>query len=163
MHSFSFLQSITRISPVPSSTSICTYLIFSRKFLMAPTSLTMWSSWPSFKTNHSEFHMALWIILAMTGISVCSPLFKTPLSTIVLNGFLLSMKGLSSTNWSPSPWVFLDLVWWTMLPGPIASFQQETMVLRMGVVPPVSSSLSKSIRKVSITATCSFIMELSIK
>jgi hypothetical protein len=38
----------------------------------------------------------------MTGISVCSPLYKTPFATAVLDGFLLSMKGLSSTNWSPS-------------------------------------------------------------
>jgi hypothetical protein len=30
-------------------------------------------------------------------------LFKTPFATVVLNGFLLSMKGLSSTNWLPSP------------------------------------------------------------
>jgi hypothetical protein len=45
----------------------------------------------------------------MTGISVYSPLFKTPLSTIVLDGFLLSMKGLSSINWSPSPWFFFGL------------------------------------------------------
>jgi hypothetical protein len=36
-----FLQSITRTSPVPSSASICMSLIFSRKFLTAPTSLTM--------------------------------------------------------------------------------------------------------------------------
>jgi hypothetical protein len=45
----------------------------------------------------------------VTGISICSPLFKTPLSTIVLDGFLLSMKGLSSTNWSASPWFFFGL------------------------------------------------------
>jgi hypothetical protein len=45
----------------------------------------------------------------MTGINVCSPLFKTPISTIVLDGFLSSMKGLSSKNWSPSPWFFFGL------------------------------------------------------
>ncbi len=77
--------------------------------LQKPTSLTMWSGWLSFKTNRLEFHMALWIILAMTGISVCLPLFKTPLSTILLDDFLSSMKGLSSTNWSPSPWFFFRL------------------------------------------------------
>jgi hypothetical protein len=109
MHSFSFLQSITCTSPVPSSTSICTCLIFSRKFLAAPTSLTMWSGQPSFKTNCSEFHTALWVILAVTGISIYSPLFKTPLSTILLKGFLLSMKGSSSTNRSPSQWFFFGL------------------------------------------------------
>jgi hypothetical protein len=27
----------------------------------------------------------------------------------VLDGFVLSMKGLSSTNWSPSPWFFFGL------------------------------------------------------
>jgi hypothetical protein len=60
--------------------------------------------------RRSEFHTALWIIvLAMTGISICSPLFKTPLSTVMLNGFLLSMKGLSSTNCSPSPWFLFGL------------------------------------------------------
>ncbi len=104
-----FLQSITRTSHVPSSTSICLCLIFSRKFLTAPTSLTMWSGQPSFKTDYSEFHMALWIILAVTGISVCSPLFKTPLWTALLDGFLLSMKGLSSMNRSPSPLFFFWL------------------------------------------------------
>jgi hypothetical protein len=45
----------------------------------------------------------------VTGISVCSPLFKTPLSNVLLDGFILSMKGLSSTNWSPSPWFFFGL------------------------------------------------------
>ncbi len=60
-------------------------------------------------------------------------------------------KGYSSLaiGWSVS-----YLVWWTMLPSPIASSQYGTMVLRMGVVPPASSLLSKSIRKASITATC---------
>ncbi len=135
---FFFLQRITRTSPVPSSTSICTCLIFTRKFIMAPTSLTMWSGWPSFKTNLSESHMAEWIIFAVTGISVCSPLFETPFATVVLDGFLLSMKGSSSTNPSPFPF-FFDLVWKTMLPSPTASFQQGTMVLCMRVVHPASS------------------------
>ncbi len=41
-HAFFFsLQSITRTSPVPSSTSICMCLIFTQKFLTAPTSFTM--------------------------------------------------------------------------------------------------------------------------
>jgi hypothetical protein len=109
MHSFSFLQSITCTSPVPSSTSICTCLIFTRKFLMAPTSFTMWSGWPSFKMNLSESHTAEWIIFAVTGISVCSPFFKTPFATVVLDGFLSSMKGLSSTNWLPSQSFFFGL------------------------------------------------------
>jgi hypothetical protein len=78
-------------------------------YLQKPTSLTMGSGWPSFKTNRLEFHTALWIILAVTGISICSPLLKTPLSTVVLDCFLSSMKGLSSTNWSPSPWFFYGL------------------------------------------------------
>ncbi len=103
-----FSPKYARTSPVPSSTSIRTCLIFSQKFLTAPTSLTMWSGWPSFKTNRLYSHTALWIILAVTGICVCSPLFKTPLSTVVLDGFLLSMKGLSSTNWSPSQWFFFS-------------------------------------------------------
>ncbi len=67
----------------------------------APTSLTMWSGRLSFKTNLSESHLAEWIIFALTEISVCSPLFKTPFTTIVLDGFLLSMKGSSLTTWSP--------------------------------------------------------------
>ncbi len=37
----------------------------------------------------------------MTWISVCSPLFETPFATLVLNGFLLLMKGLSLTNRLP--------------------------------------------------------------
>jgi hypothetical protein len=45
----------------------------------------------------------------VTGISICSPLFKTPLSTVVLDGFLLSMKGLSSINCSPPPWFYFGL------------------------------------------------------
>ncbi len=78
MHSLLFLQRITRTSPVPSSTSICTCLIFPRKFQMAPTCLTMWSGCPSFKTNLSESHTAEWIIFAVTGISVCAPLSEAP-------------------------------------------------------------------------------------
>ncbi len=84
-------------------------LIFTWKFLMAPTSFTVWSGWPSFKTNLLEFHTAEWIIFAVTGISVCSPLSKTPFTTVVLDGFLSSMKVSSSTNWSPFPSFFFWL------------------------------------------------------
>ncbi len=86
---------------MPSSTSICTCQIFTWKFLMAPTNLTKWSGWPSFKLNLLESHTAEWIIFATTGISICSPLFKTPFTIVVLDGFLLSMKGLSSTKRLP--------------------------------------------------------------
>ncbi len=146
---FFVLQSITCTSPVPSSTSICTCLIFTQKFLTAPTSFTMWSSWPSFKTNLSESNKAEWIIFAMTGISICLPLFKTPFTTIVLNDSLSSMKGSSLTNWLPFPFFFLDLVWQTMLPSPTASFHQGTMVLRMSIVSPASSLLFKSMKHCS--------------
>ncbi len=44
---------------------------------------------------------------------------------------------------------FSDLVWQTMVPNQIASIQQGTMVLCMRVVPPVSSSLSKSMKHCS--------------
>ncbi len=128
---------------------ICKCLIFTRKFLTAPTSLTMWSGRPSFKTNLSESHMAEWIIFAITRISVCSPLFKTFFTTVVLNGFLLLMKGLSSTNRLPFPSFFLDLMWQAMLPSPTASFQQGTMVLRMTVVALASSLLFKSMKHCS--------------
>jgi hypothetical protein len=101
MHSLLFLQRITCTSPVPSSTLICTCLIFPRKFLTEPTSLTMLSGRPSFKTNLFESHTAERIIFAMTGIRVCSPLFETPFATIMLNGFLSSIKGLSLMNQLP--------------------------------------------------------------
>ncbi len=160
MHSLLFLQRITRTSLVPSSTLICTCLLSPRKFLTAPTSFTIWSGQPSFRTNLSESHTAEWIIFAMTGISVCSPLFETffatvvldgplfetPFATVMLDGFLLSIKGLSSTNRLPFPSFFLDLVWQTMLPSPTALFQQEMMVLCMRVVPLASSLLSKSMK-----------------
>jgi hypothetical protein len=42
--------------------------------------------------------MAEQIIFAITGISICSPLFKTPFTAIMLDGFLLSMKGLPLMN-----------------------------------------------------------------
>ncbi len=106
---FFSLQKITRTSLVPSSTSICTYLVFTLKFLTAPMNLTIWSDWPYFKTSLLHSQTAEWIIFAITGLSVCSPWFKTPFATIVLNGFLSLMKGLSSTNWSPSPSVFFWL------------------------------------------------------
>ncbi len=122
-----------------SSTSICTCLIFTQKFLTAPTSFTMWSGWLSFKTNLSESHTAEWIIFAITRISVCSPLFKTHFTTVMLDSFLWLMTGSSSTNRSPFPSFFLDLVWQMMLPSPTALFQQGTMVLQMTVVPPASS------------------------
>jgi hypothetical protein len=69
----------------------------------------MWSGQPSFKTNLSESHTAEWIIFAVTGISLCSPLFKTPFTTVLLDGFLLSMKGSSSTNWLLFPLYFFGL------------------------------------------------------
>jgi hypothetical protein len=37
------------------------------------------------------------------------PLLKTPITAVVLDGFLSSMKGLSSTAWSPFPSVFFRL------------------------------------------------------
>jgi hypothetical protein len=83
--------------------------LFTRKYLTAPTSLTMWSGRPSFKMNRLQSHMAEWIIFAITGISVCSPLFKTPFTAVVLDGFLSLMKGLSSTAWSRFPSVFFGL------------------------------------------------------
>ncbi len=45
--------------------------------------------------------------------------------------------------------IFFNLVWQTMLPNLIASFQQGTMVLRMRVVPPASSLLFKSMKHCS--------------
>ncbi len=73
--------------------------------------LTMWNSRPSFKTNLSESHTAEWIIFAVTGISLCSPLFETPFATVVLDGFLLLMKGSSLMNWLLFPsffWTWCD-------------------------------------------------------
>ncbi len=104
---FFFLQRIPRRNPVPSSTSICTYLVHTREFLMAPTNLTMCSGWPSFKRNLLNSRMVEWIVFIFTGISVCSPLFNTLFAIVVLDGFLSSKKGSSSTNWSQSPSFFL--------------------------------------------------------
>ncbi len=91
------------------SKSICMCLTFTRKFLTAPTSITMWSGWPSFKTNRSKSHTAEWIIFAVTGIGVCSPLFKTPFTAVMLEGFLSLMKGSSSTTRLPFPSIFFGL------------------------------------------------------
>ncbi len=110
MHSFSSLKSITRTSPMPSSTSICAYLVFPLKFLTAPTNLTIWSGWISFKINFLHFQKAEWIIFAVTVISVCSPLFKAPFETVVLDCFLSLMIGSSSTNWLSSS-SFFFLTW----------------------------------------------------
>jgi hypothetical protein len=75
---------------------------------------------------------------------------QTFITTIVLDGSLSSMKGLSSTNWLPSPsFFFLDLVWQTMLLNLIASFQQGTIVLHMRVVPLASSLLFESMKHCS--------------
>jgi hypothetical protein len=43
------------------------------------------------------------------GISICSPLFETPFATVVLDGFLSSTKGLSSTNYLPFPSFYFGL------------------------------------------------------
>jgi hypothetical protein len=99
--------------------------------------------------NLLESHMAEWIIFAVTGINVCSPLFKTPFTTVMLNGFLSLMKGLSSTNWSPFPSFFFGLGVTKMLPSPAALFERGTMILRMTVVPPASSLLFKSMKHCS--------------
>ncbi len=67
-----------------------------------------------FQNNLSESHTAEWIIFAVTGISVCSPLFETPFTTIVFDGFLSSMKGSSSRNRLPFPsfvWTWCDKQW----------------------------------------------------
>ncbi len=124
--------------------SICTEVPYT-----APMNLTIWSGWPSFKTSLLHFLTSEWIIFAVTGVSLCSPLFKTPFATVVLNDFLLSMKGSSSTNQSPSPSFFSDLVWQTMLPNLIAIFLWGTMVLRMRVDPLASSLLLKSMKHCS--------------
>ncbi len=70
---------------------------------------------------HSQ--TAEWIIFTVTEITVCSPLFNTPFATVMLDGFLLLMKGSSLTNWLPSPSLFSDWVWQMMLPNLISSFQ----------------------------------------
>jgi hypothetical protein len=102
-----YISLITCKSPVHSSTSICTYLIFTQKFLTAPTSLTMWSGRPLFKTNLSESYMEEWIIFAMTGISICSPLFKALLQ--------LSCSMAFSHQWKVCRWrigcVFIIFFW----------------------------------------------------
>jgi len=76
--------------------------------------------------------------------------------------FVLSMKGLSSTNWSPSPWFFFGL-------GVMNDAAESNCILPIGddgslngVVPPVSSSLLKSIQKVSFS-NLQIGMGLSIK
>jgi hypothetical protein len=76
-------------------------------------------------------------------------LFKTSFTTVVLDGFLSSMKGSSSTNWLPFPSFFFDLVRQTMLPSPTALSQQGTMVLPMRVVHLASSLLFKSLKHCS--------------
>ncbi len=106
VYSFCFRQTITRTSPVPSSKLICMCLTCTQKFLTAPTSFTMWSSWLSFRMNRSQSHTVEWIIFTITGISVCSPLFKLPFTADVLDGFLLLMNGLSLTTWSPFSSIF---------------------------------------------------------
>jgi hypothetical protein len=45
----------------------------------------------------------------VTGISVCSPFLETPFATVVLDGFLLSMKCSSLTNQLPFPSFFFGL------------------------------------------------------
>ncbi len=111
VHSFCFHQRITPTSPVPSSKSICMCLIFTQKFLMAPTSFTMWSGWPSFKTNRSPFHTAEWIIFAVTGISVCSHCLKHFLQALYLMASSCWWKFLNcrlGRHFHPFPF-FLDL------------------------------------------------------
>ncbi len=75
-------------APVPSSKLICTCLTCTRKFLTAPTSFTMWSGQPSFKTNRLQSCTVEWIIFTVTGISVCSPLCKLTFTAVMLDGFL---------------------------------------------------------------------------
>ncbi len=106
---FLFPQKNIRKSPVPSSKLICTCLSCIRKFLMASTSFTMWSGRPSFKTNRSQSCTAEWIIFTVTGISVCSPLYKLTFTAVMLDGFLLSTNSLSLTTWLAFPSVFLEL------------------------------------------------------
>jgi hypothetical protein len=65
--------------------------------------------------------------------------------TIVLDGFLSSIKGSSLMNQSPPSLPFFDWVSQKMLPSPNASFQKGTMVLLMGF-DPLESLLSKSMK-----------------
>ncbi len=104
-----FLPKNTRKSPVPSSKLICTCLSYTQKFLTAPTSFTMWSGRPSFKTNRSQSCTVEWIIFTVTGISVCSPLYKLPFTAVMLDGFLSLTNGSSLMAWLLFPSVFLDL------------------------------------------------------
>ncbi len=83
------------------------YLVFTLKFLTAPTNLIIWSARPSFKMSLWHLETAEWIIFTVTGISICSPWLKLLVATVVLDGFLSSMKGSSLMNWSLSPLFFL--------------------------------------------------------
>ncbi len=149
MHSFCSFQSITRTSPVTSSTSICMYLIFTRKFLTAPTNLTMWC------------------IGRLSKQTFCNPIRQNESSLLWLEyayahhclKYLLQPSCLMAFScwWNVCHQqigcclhhFFSNLVWQTMLPNLIASFQQGTMVLCMRVVPLASISLSKSMRHCS--------------
>jgi hypothetical protein len=62
-----------------------------------------------FQNKPFRSHTAERIISAVTRISVCSPLFKTFFTALVLNDFLLLTKGLSLTNWLPFPSFFFGL------------------------------------------------------
>ncbi len=90
-------------------------------------------------------HTAEWIIFAVTGISICLPLIKSPFTTVMLDGFLLLMKSLSLANRSPFPSFFFGL-------GVTNDAAKPDCVIpigdngRMRVVLPTRSSLSKSMK-----------------
>jgi hypothetical protein len=71
-----------------------------------------------------------WVTLADSSrLSVFSPLFKTPFTGVVLGGFLLVMKILSSTTWSPFPSVFFGLG--LLLKTPITAIVLDGFLLLM--------------------------------
>ncbi len=62
-----------------------------------------------FQTSLLHLETVELIIFTVTGISLCSPWFKLLFLTVVLDGFLLLMKGSSLTNGLPYPLPFFGL------------------------------------------------------
>jgi hypothetical protein len=133
VHSFFFLQRITRTSPVPSSTSIAKIPNGTNKLNHVKQSAVFQNKpfgIPYGRMNHlcRDWNKRMLTIVQNTFYNRCAQWLP-----LVDKRFVIDKL------------VTISIIFFWMIP----SFQQGTMVLCMGVIPPASSLLYKSMKHCS--------------
>ncbi len=119
-------------------------------FMLTPystISFNMWSRWPSLNMNLLHVLTAEWIICTVTGMSVCSPLFKCIFGVNITSGIIM-LDGILSSTLCQSiccchHCLSSDLVSQKRLPSLNASLQSGKIPLLVYFVSLASSCLKK--------------------